>query len=183
VERVASVRFDRVLREDERIELARDLRSAGITTGPWRAPAGSERTYTLLRLNSAAVPQAFQRLGARIDEPALTVLEIAPERVERLSALAEALGGTGAPAGVRDCLTLPAALLVELDESVTPLATLVDVIDIELVRTPGRRIVPILELSDERLAAFAAATLFDPGLDATRLIETYTESMHPAARG
>jgi hypothetical protein len=182
VERLASVRFDRVLGEDERIELTRDLRSAGISTGPWRTPPGSDRTYTSLRWTSGSIPPALGRLGARIDEPALTILEVEPERLERLSALAEAVGGTGGPAGVRDCSTLPAALLVELDESVTPLATLVDVIDIELVRTPGRRIVPVLGLSDERLAAFAAATLFDPALDAARLIETYTESMQRTPR-
>ena len=180
MERLASVRFDRVLGEDERRELTRDLRSAGIATGPWRSPPGSERTYTSLHLDSAEPPHALERSGARIHEPALTILELAPEHHASLNALAEALGGAGAPLGVRDCSRLTDALLVELDESVTPLATLVDVIDIELARTPGRRIVPVLGLSDERLAAFAAATLFDPALDAARLIETYTESMHPA---
>jgi hypothetical protein len=182
VERLASVRFDRVLGENERIELTRDLRSAGITTGPWRTPTGSERTYASLHWGAGEIPHSLEQFGARIHEPALTVLEIAPEHLERLSALGEALGGTGAPLGVRDCSTLPGALLVELDESVTPLATLVDVIDIELAHAPGRRILPLLGLSDERLTAFAAATLFDPALDATRLIETYTEAIHPVQR-
>ncbi len=181
MERLASVRFDRVLAKNEGDELTRVLRSAGITAGPWRSPAHSGRTYGTLRFEALRDRAPLERLGGRVDEPALTVLEIAPDHPERLGALAAALGGTGAPAGVVDCLPLPAALLIELDEGRTPLATLLDVVDIELEREPGRRITPVLGLGDERLAALAAALLSDPELDASRLIETYTEPMRRAA--
>ncbi len=180
MERLVSVRFDRVLADDERDELTRILRSAGIEAGPWRSPSGSGRTYSLLRFESGAVPEELERLGARAHEPALTILEIAPDRAERASSLAAALGGDGAPSGVLDCLELPASVLIELDEARTPLATVVDVVDIELGGAKGRRITPVLGLSDERLAAFAAALLSDPELDASRLIETYTDSLRPA---
>lgn len=182
MERLASVRFDRVLEQNECDELTRVLRSAGVAAGPWRSPAQSGRTYATLRFDGGLDRAALEGRGGRVAEPALTVLEIAPDRLERLSALAEALGGPGGPAGVVDCLSLPSALIVELDETRTPLATLLDVVDIELERSSGRRITPVLELSDEKLAAFAAALLADPELDSSRLIETYTESLHPALR-
>lgn len=181
MERLASVRFDRVLDEDEGDELTRVLGSAGVAAGPWRTPARSGRTYGTLRFEAALDRTLLERRGGRVDEPPLTVLEIAPERTERVGALAAALGGAGAPAGVVDCLALSASLLVELDETRTPLATLLDVVDIELERAPGRRVTPVLGLSDERLAALAATLLGDPELDAGRLIETYTESLRPGA--
>ena len=180
MERLASVRFDRVLEGKERDELTRVLRSAGITAGPWRSPQASGRTYALLRFEGQGLPAAIAALDARFEEPPLTVLEIQPEDGERLEALALALGGAGAPDGVRDCMMLPAAVLLELDEVRTPLSTVVDIVDVELADAPRRRITPLLGLSDERLAAFAAAMLADSELDASRLIETYTEPLQTA---
>jgi hypothetical protein len=188
VERLASIRFDRVLEDRERDELTRVLRSSGVEAGPWSSPSGSGRTYAALRFAQTAAPDllepaaraALEAAGGSLREPALALLEVAPQQAERLDALAAALAGPGGPAGIVECLRLRGSLLVELDEAVTPLSMLVDLIDIELAHAPGRRIVPLLGLSDERLAAFAAAVLGEPELDATRLIETYTEALQPA---
>jgi hypothetical protein len=65
---------------------------------------------------------------------------------------------------------------LELDERVTPLRLVVDVIDAELASSPGRRITPILRLSDVTATAFAAATLAAPEIGPERLIETHLDA-------
>ena len=75
-----------------------------------------------------------------------------------------------------------AAILVELQQG-PALRLVLDLIDVELARAPGRTVTPLLPLSDETLAVLAAATLGVPELDATRLIETFSEPLlaHGAA--
>jgi hypothetical protein len=114
------------------------------------------------------------------DGPAPIVLEIVPQHAERLPALLEALGGPGRPAGIVAVEQRGAALRVELDERLTPLRFLVDLVDLELAHAPGRRITPLLPLADESLAAFAAATLAAPEISASRLVESFVE---PLLRG
>ncbi len=180
--RLASVRFDRVLAEAERAEAARVIASADAKVTSWNsAPAGG-RCYALLQLGAQADAQSLgASVRARVDEPPLVVLSVVVRERGDLDALEGALGGPGRPAGVRDCRLAGDALLLELDAAVTPLSLLVDLIDVVL-RGAARRIFPLLGLCDENLAAFAGATLGEPALDASRLIETWLEPLYAADR-
>ena len=179
--RLASVRFDRVLADAERAEAARVMLSAEAKVGSWNVQSAAGRTYALLSLGLETDAQALGgALRARIDEPALVVLSIAVPERRALEALGEALGGAGRPAGVVDCRLAGDALLVELDESSTPLSLLVDLVDVVLRGAGGRSLFPLLGLRDESLAAFAGTTLAEPALDASRLIETWLERLRPA---
>jgi hypothetical protein len=179
--RLASVRFDRVLADAERGEAARVIASAGAKATSWSGQPAASRTYGLLTL----APQTdAQRLGAalqaRVVEPPLLVLSVELRESGELEGLREALGGPGGPAGVVDCCLAGGALLVELDEAVTPLSLLVELIDVVLRGSSGRSIVPLFGLSDDTLAAFAAATLGEPALDASRLIEAWLDRLQRA---
>ena len=81
------------------------------------------------------------------------------------------------PAGIVEATRTAGGVLVELDVARTSLCLLVDVIDVELERAPGRRIIPVLPLDDVVLTAFARDVLGDPSIDVSRLIETYTEPL------
>ena len=70
-----------------------------------------------------------------------------------------------------------------MNEATTSLRLLVDVVDAELERSPGRRIIPLFPLSDATLAGFAAATLRAPEIEVARLIETYIEPLLEGASG
>lgn len=175
--RLASLRFDHVLADDERTEVMRALGSQAKLT--FCSPqAGAGRTYALVSLPAsaelAALPAA---LDARVDEPPLVVLAVVPYRRVHLGALVRALAGPGRPVGIIDARTVDEGLIVELDDTRTPLSLVVDAIDVELRDTPGRTIVPLLGLRDETLAAFAAATLAAPEIDRARLIETWVEPL------
>ncbi|GAC1309861.1 MAG: hypothetical protein NVSMB21_16990 [Vulcanimicrobiaceae bacterium] len=177
VQRFASVRFDGVLVPAERDVVTRAVASCGATATSWAA-CGS-RTYATLSLSPACDVPAIERAIAsgrsavRVDAPPLVVLRVAPSAPRLLGSLGEALGGPGRPAGVRDARRVDDALVVECDPRVTPLATLVALIDVELASAPGRSIDPLVPLDDETLVAFAAALLCEPDLDCRRLIEPH----------
>lgn len=176
MERSASVRFERVLAESERAAAILAWDSVGATVSSW-ATSRAGRTYALLQLaNEADLERVRGTAAARIDEPPLVVLEVAPRDPDRVPALLDALGGPGGPAGVLWAAACGDALALELDERVTPLRLVVDVIDAELTASPGRRIMPLLRLSDATATAFAAATLGAPEIDAERLIETHLDA-------
>jgi hypothetical protein len=178
--RLASVRFDRVLADAERAEAARLLGSSRAKVTSWNGRPVAGRTYALLELAPGADVRApAATLGASVHEPALVVLAIEVGERAELEALAEALGGAGRPAGVTGCGIAGDVLVVELDETVTPLALLVDLADVVL-RGARRKIYPLLGLRDESLAAFAGHALSEPSLDASRTIETWLDRLRPA---
>jgi hypothetical protein len=178
LQRFTSVRFERALADGERDDIARLLSSVGATVTSWSVLPAFGRSYALAARGPAAGLPSMP--GARVDEPPIVPLEIVPLHAGRLPALEVALGGRGRPAGVRECVRSGNSLLVELDESVTPLSFVVALVDVELEAAPGRRIVPLLGLGDESLADFASAMLREPDLDASRLIETYSEPLAAA---
>jgi hypothetical protein len=100
-----------------------------------------------------------------------------PDHRRRLAALAHALGGPGRPAGVAEATLTEDSLVVELNTATTPLSLVLDLVDVELETAPGRRIVPLIPLTDATLAALARDLVGDPALDLSRLIETYTEPL------
>ena len=130
--------------------------------------------------SDASLEEIGSLLKARVGEPALLVLDVTPRDPERIPALLQALGGPGRPGGVVEARAGGDSLTLEVDESLSPLRVIVDLIDAELEGSPGRRIAPLFGLGDASLTAFAAATLHAPEIDVARLIETHTE---PLLRG
>ena len=176
-ERSASIRFDRVLAQGERAVAVRALNSCGAKATSW-AVARSGRSYAVAKLTTECDVNALrEQLGARVDEPPLLVLDVVPDDPERVPALAHALGGAGRPAGVVDAKPSGDALTVELNEATTPLRLIIDVIDAELERSPGRRITPLFRLEDATVTALAAASLRAPEIGVVRLVETYTDPL------
>ena len=148
------------------------------------AVARCGRSYAIVRLASGSDLAALgEKLGAQVDEPPLVILDVLPRDPERIPALVQALAGPGRPSGVVDAKASGDSVTVELNEGTTSLRLLVDVVDAELERSPGRRILPLFPLGDVTITAFAASTLRAPEIDASRLVETYTEPLLQGAKG
>jgi hypothetical protein len=179
VNRSASVRFDGVLAEEEREAASQRVSSFGARLLALRAHEGLRRTYGLLELDERCDVAAISSVlaGVQLHEPPLAILEIVPDHQRRLPALAHALAGNGRPAGIVEASATAHSVVLEVNVAKTPLSLVLDIVDCELETAPGRRIVPLIPLSDELLAAFARDLLNDPALDVSRLIETYTEPM------
>jgi hypothetical protein len=172
-----SVRLDAVLTKREREVVSQTITSLGGLISSWRALPKVEREYALLDLpRGTDARESAERLraGGLRAHADLLVLEIIPPHGCRLEALLRALTGPGGPRGVLEATRSLDSVVVELDASVTPLCLLVDLIDVELEQTPGRRILPLFPLDDATLTAFARDRLADPRIDVSRLIETYT---------
>ncbi len=171
-----SLRFNVAYNEADRSRFATGLEPLRAAIAGWRAHPASGRTY--VRVDYEAVRPSFDVLGfapGRADEPPLTILEIVAADARRHAALATALGGPGGLAGVVEARAFADGVLVELDPRITPLAVLVDLVNVELGECT-RTIAPLLGLDDETLAAFASAILATP-IDRSRLVETYAEPL------
>ena len=178
LERLASIRFDRVLAQGERAAAVRALDSCGVKPTSW-AVARCGRSYAIVGLASGSDLAALgEKLGARVDEPPLVILDVLPRDPERIPALLQALAGPGRPAGVVDAKASGDSVTVELNEGATSLRLLVDVVDAEL-----ERILPLFPLGDATITAFAASTMRAPEIEASRLVETYTEPLLQGAEG
>lgn len=176
-----SARFDWLPDDGERARFAAGLSSHGARLASWKPHPASGRTYALVDYDGDAPPPhaiAEHQPPARIDNPPLCVLDIEPAARAACARIAAVLGGPGGPAGVREALVSGDSVLVEVEEWRTPLALVVDLIDLELAHdAPGRSIVPLFGIRDDVLAAFAAAVLATPEIDRSRLIETYTDPL------
>ncbi len=174
MKRFASVTFDGVLAACEREAATRTLGSLGVIATSWSTRLG--RTYARATLDANAAPDAAATaVGAGIDAPPLGVWHVVPRFADRLALLAEALGGPGAPVGVRDVRRDATSLVVAFDTSATSLV--LALIDVETGSPALRRIEPLVPLDDATLAILAGAVLQEPELDASRLIETHLEPL------
>lgn len=177
-----SLRFDSVLGEDARAEVATRLTLQGARLTSWSPQPAVGRTYAQVEFEGGCPAESLRSAigAARVDEPPLIVLDVQPREPggRTLARLLEALTGPAAPAGVVGALATERGLVVELDPAKSSLALVVDLIDVELHRgNQERTITPLLPLSDQTLASLAAWVLAAPEIDATRLIETYTEPL------
>jgi hypothetical protein len=172
-----SLRFDVVYNEADRSRFATGLEPLRASIAAWRAHPPSGRTYVRLAYAGDRPPFApFGQAPVRVDEPSLAVLAIAASDPRRHAGLATALGGPAGLAGVVDARPFADGVLVELDPRITPLAVLVDLVDVELGGDPGRTIVPLLGIDDETLARFAGGIL-GADIDRSRIVETYAEPL------
>ncbi|GAC1523757.1 MAG: hypothetical protein NVS2B8_06600 [Vulcanimicrobiaceae bacterium] len=177
VNRFASVTFDGVLAARERDVVSRTLGSLGVITSSWATGIGRSfasvtcEPHADLEAAHAAVPQA------RIDEPPLVVFRIRPRFTDRVGPLADALGGPGAPTGVRAVRRDARDVEVVFDARVTSPVVVLGLVDVECRGQALRQIEPLVALADATLAAIAGAALGEPDLDASRLIETHLEPL------
>ncbi len=176
MKRFASVTFDGVLAACERDDAARSIGSFGATATSWHDALG--RTYASATCaRSVDLEAARTVIGARFDIPALLVWRIVPRFADRIAPLADALAGAGGLACVRDVRTDARELVVECDATGMSPLLLLALVDIEVGGRALRTIEPLVALDDTTLARIAGATLREPDLDASRLIETYLEPL------
>jgi len=106
----------------------------------------------------------------------IIAIAVYPSTPEALPAIADALGGAGAPDGVLSCDAVDDAVVVEWDPLRTPASIVYGLIDVELARFHASRVVELLvPLSDALLARIAAEGLRAPDLRADRLLEFQLE--------
>ena len=166
-----------MLNEQKRADASRTLASFAATALSWSQ--SGKRSYALLQLSSDGPLEAISGAlpEARIDEPPLAVMAVRLSMAAARPAVFGALGGPGRPLGVVDAYLDGDGIIVEFDAQKTPLMLIVDTIDGELSNAPGRSIVPLVPLSDDNIAAFAAAALHAPQLDAARILERHIEPL------
>ena len=132
-------------------------------------------TYVLLEIGEAARAQelAAKYPGATAFDPAIIALAIEPEAQDALPALASALSGPGAPAGMCSAQRRGNAVLVEFSPERTAWRTVKSVIDAELMRfgSATRRTSLLSPLSLEMESQIAADGLQCPGVEPSRVLE------------
>jgi hypothetical protein len=140
-----------------------------------------DTAYALVegRAGSEAMTAAASEVDGRWYDETIIALAIEPTSADALPFLNEALGGAGAPAGVRSCRRLAEALIVEIAPYVTRPALVLQIADVELRRFGGGRRTRLLTpLSLRTAAALAADALQAPEIAADRILEALLQEAH-----
>lgn len=142
----------------------------------WAPPARSGRRYGSIAHPTHELRGALNAIdGVNVWDEVIAIA-VYPSTPEALPAIADALGGAGAPDGVLSCDAIDDAVVVEWDPSRTPASVVYGLIDVELARVHASRVVELLvPLSDALLARIAAEGLRAPDLRADRLLEFQLE--------
>jgi hypothetical protein len=133
------------------------------------------RTYALVEGPEGVDPaEIAQKLPqARWYDSPIIALAIEPLPPDALPLLAQALGGSGAPAGVCECTVTGGTLLLEFRPAVTPAHLIRSIIDVELRRFGGACRTRLLSpLPMATAAAIAAAGLQAPEIASDRILES-----------
>jgi len=136
---------------------------------------GASRSYALIEGPEGVDPVQLEQNvpDGRWYDSAIIALAIEPLPADALPALAQALGGPGAPAGVCDCAVDAARLIIEFRPEVTPPGLLLRIIDVELRRYGASRRTELLTpLSVRTAAAIAAQGLQAPEIASDRILES-----------
>lgn len=139
------------------------------------------RTYALIEGPRSADPAQLQGRfpEGRWYPDAIIALAIEPFPADALPALADALGGPGAPSGVLACERAGCEVVVEFDPARTRASFIFEVADVELARMHGSRRTRLLSpLSRELAARVAAEAMQAGGFDAEQVLETQLERAH-----
>ncbi|HTX56847.1 MAG TPA: hypothetical protein VMD47_07055 [Candidatus Acidoferrales bacterium] len=146
----------------------------------WQHTAACERTYGLVEGGGAACASAARKATRALvfDRPVIA-LAVYPSLPEALPALLHAVGGPGRPTGVFSCDPCAGGLIVEWDLDVTPLETVMNVLDVELERFHARRVNALLTpLPVAWWTRIAADGLRAPEITPDRVLEEQLEVQH-----
>ena len=173
-------RFAGDLSHDERAAFAACAAEAG-ARAQMISNARFGETYVLLDVPDGA---ALSKLATAYPQaersiPAIIALGIEPEAADALPALAQALGGSGAPAGVRRAEVRKAMLLLEFDPAQTAWLLMKTLIDTELLRfgSTTRRTSLLSPLTLEMETQIAADGLECPDMKTNRVLETFVSDV------
>lgn len=136
------------------------------------------RSYVAIESEKPIPAEALLREvpSATLYDDAVIVIAIEPTPTDALPTLAEALGGSGRPSGVRSAERVGDALLVEFSAQRSPARFVLDVVDVELRRYHGQRRVELLSpVPAQWLARLAAEGLGAPEIDEDRVLESLLE--------
>jgi hypothetical protein len=139
----------------------------------WRTNEPAGRSYASIEMPEGfdATAIAAPPQGVLYDRPVIA-LALFPTLPEALPALAEALGGRGAPAGILACRPFPGGLIAEWDPRRTQATVIVGLVDVELARFgSGRKIELLSPLPAEVAATIAADGLQAPQIAPARILE------------
>lgn len=172
-----TLRIDEAPADALQQEVAAALRHDGLRIA-FGAPSGIDRTYVLLQGPQSIDPAELEASlpAAKWYPEAIMALAIEPAPPDALPALAQALGGPGAPAGITACEQAGECVLIELVPSVTPASFVLAVADAELRRFSGYRRVRLLSpLTVDALAKIAADGLQAAEIRPDRILEALLE--------
>lgn len=176
-----TVRFRPVPSASQRRALEEFSQSAGATIS-WTQNDAFDRAYALVEApdeRASAQALATAAHGADVFEPPVIALAIRPNVPEALPRLAEALGGPGRPAGVRNVESADGAVVVEWDLDVTPASLVIALVDVELDRVRGSRLTELLSpLPLAWWTRIASEGLQAPEIAPNRVLEALIEDQH-----
>lgn len=111
----------------------------------WQTDATRGRTYALVEKADERCAGALrEKCGAAFVGRPIIALAVLPSVAEALPPILHALGGPGAPVGVRSCEAVGGAALIEWDLDRTGLPVVLGLIDIEIARFRARRVNALL---------------------------------------
>jgi hypothetical protein len=168
---------------DRRNEVEEIVRRSGGTVH-WNVSARTNRTFALLHLQGESQASLRDELlswsraahPANVYDGAIIGFALYPSAPQALPAVAQALGGSGRPAGVVACTACPGGLIVEFDPLRTSPQMLLDLVEIELERWGSAREMELLTpLPDETWALVAAQGVQAPELTAQCVLDRLLE--------
>jgi hypothetical protein len=139
----------------------------------WQTSHAFGRAYALIERASPECREAVreQTEPAYVDRP-IIALAVSPSIDEALPPILHALGGPGAPAGIRSCEAFESRVIVEWDLDRTPAEIVMGLIDVEIARFCARRVNELLSpLSLTWVARIAADGLRAPEIAPDRILE------------
>jgi hypothetical protein len=167
----STLRVEGDLEETRRTTVEDALRRVGGSV-VWQTNARARRTYALLEAPDGSDFAALAASGATLYDRPVIALAVFPALAEALPGLLEALGGAGRPVGVLACDARADGAIVEWDPAVSDVRVVLGLIDLELARLRGGRIVEVLAPMPGALVAMVAAQgLEAPQISAQRVLE------------
>jgi hypothetical protein len=172
-----TVRFSRLLSAADRARLDTVCAANGAGCVAFAESRAFARTYARLRIPSAA--DCDTMLAAlepdTIRGAETTVLQLtlsSPRGAEYLTAALRC----GAPAGLLEVAARGSDLLLEVDDSLTPLTLILELVDVELATIGEQRTGnTLLPLTDAAVARTLAHVWNAPEIGTNRILETYLD--------
>jgi len=147
----------------------------------WKADAEFGRAYALVEEAGERCAAALrEKCGAAFVGSAIIALAVLPSVAEALPPILHALGGPGAPAGVRSCESVGEAAVVEWDLDRSGIDVVLGLVDIEIARFRARRVNALLSPLPLAWWTRIAAKGLGADIGPDRVLEALLEDNHVA---